>query len=316
MVRRQPRLVGAAAGRAPVVEDTAWQRRRADARPHHRRRRPARARARRRLRRPTTSSPSTTRALDVADRDAVLQADRRGRARRGRARRGVDRRRRLRERSRPGLRGSTRSAPATCRGGPPGRRARRATSRPTTSSTATPAAPYTEWDDTEPAVGLRPLEARRGARARSGLDTIVRTSWVCGRHGAQLRARRCCAWPPSATSCAFVDDQRGCPTFTRRPGRDDPPPGRGPAARACSTSPTRARRPGIEFARDDPRGRRAATRQGAADRHRRARPAAPAPRPGQLGARQRRPAPAGCAAAARLPRAPRAPGQGADRHEP
>jgi dTDP-4-dehydrorhamnose reductase len=72
--------------------------------------------------------------------------------------------------------------------------------------------PYHEWDMTNPrsVYGASKLAGEREA----GPDaTIVRTSWVCGLHGqnmvhtvARLAAER--------DSLSFVDDQRGCPTFT------------------------------------------------------------------------------------------------------
>jgi dTDP-4-dehydrorhamnose reductase len=43
--------------------------------------------------------------------------------------------------------------------------------------------------------------------------TIVRTSWVCGEHGNNMvkLVRRLAA---TGNPMSFVDDQRGCPTFT------------------------------------------------------------------------------------------------------
>ena len=49
---------------------------------------------------------------------------------------------------------------------------------------------------------------------------------------------------------AVVDDQRGCPTFTARPGRLHRPRSSPPGSRVCSTSPTRGRRRGGGLARD------------------------------------------------------------------
>jgi dTDP-4-dehydrorhamnose reductase len=72
--------------------------------------------------------------------------------------------------------------------------------------------PYHEWDATNPrsVYGASKLAGEREA----GPDAaVVRTSWVCGLHGhnmvhtvARLAAER--------DSLSFVDDQRGCPTFT------------------------------------------------------------------------------------------------------
>jgi dTDP-4-dehydrorhamnose reductase len=57
------------------------------------------------------------------------------------------------------------------------------------------------------------------AGERAGTDvlgdrfTVVRTSWVCGEHGNNMvkLVRRLA---PSGNEMKFVDDQRGCPTFT------------------------------------------------------------------------------------------------------
>ena len=136
------------------------------ARARHRGRRAGRARARRRVRAATTSSRPTTPQLDVADRDAVLGADHRRRARRGRPRRGVDRGRRVRGRSRPGVRRRTRSAPRhVAEARAPRRRARRATSRPTTCSTAPRPSPTTS--------GTSPTRSRcTGARSSPASEEL------------------------------------------------------------------------------------------------------------------------------------------------
>ncbi|CAN5712433.1 dTDP-4-dehydrorhamnose reductase [soil metagenome] len=77
--------------------------------------------------------------------------------------------------------------------------------------------PYTEWDEPAPAsvYGRSKLAGER----EGGPDaTVVRTSWLCGAGGPagsanmartvlRLAADRDCP-------LAFVDDQRGCPTFT------------------------------------------------------------------------------------------------------
>lgn len=72
--------------------------------------------------------------------------------------------------------------------------------------------PYREWDPTNPrsVYGASKL----AGELEAGPDaTVVRTSWVCGRHGNNmvhtvLRLIR------ERTSLAFVDDQIGSPTFT------------------------------------------------------------------------------------------------------
>jgi dTDP-4-dehydrorhamnose reductase len=75
--------------------------------------------------------------------------------------------------------------------------------------------PYVEWDRPNPqsAYGRSKWggEQEVGAGAGSG-HTIVRTSWVCGEHGGNMvkTVLRLAERP----ELAFVDDQRGCPTFT------------------------------------------------------------------------------------------------------
>ena len=81
----------------------------------------------------------------------------------------------------------------------------------------TATAPYTEWD----AVGPRSVYGRSKLGGEAELDpgsTVVRTSWVCGRSGAnvvktvlRLAETRDDAGRPK--ELAFVDDQHGCPTF-------------------------------------------------------------------------------------------------------
>ncbi len=77
------------------------------------------------------------------------------------------------------------------------------------------AAPYREWDQTNPlsVYGRSKLGGEREAQALRPGATIVRTSWVCGAHGANMvkTVLRLAAEPPELR---FVDDQRGCPTFT------------------------------------------------------------------------------------------------------
>lgn len=76
--------------------------------------------------------------------------------------------------------------------------------------------PYREDDATNPesVYGQSKLAGERAAGEMLGDGvTIVRTSWVCGEHGnnmVKLVRRLADAGNPMA----FVDDQRGCPTFT------------------------------------------------------------------------------------------------------
>ncbi len=76
-----------------------------------------------------------------------------------------------------------------------------------------PGAPYTEWDEPEPlsVYGRSKLGGERELAPDRG-DLVVRTSWLCGRHGRNFvktvldRARR-------GQTLTVVDDQHGCPTF-------------------------------------------------------------------------------------------------------
>ena len=97
--------------------------------------------------------------------------------------------------------------------------------------------PYHEWDRTDPqsVYGASKLAGEREALALGPAATVVRTSWLCGEHGGNMVKtvlRLAGAGSGEPGSMAFVDDQRGCPTFTadlapalrrlaleRRPGR-------------------------------------------------------------------------------------------------
>jgi dTDP-4-dehydrorhamnose reductase len=76
--------------------------------------------------------------------------------------------------------------------------------------------PYREDDVTNPTsvYGASKLAGERAALDVLGDGTtIVRTAWVCGEHGNNMvkLVRRLAA---TGNPMAFVDDQRGCPTFT------------------------------------------------------------------------------------------------------
>lgn len=76
--------------------------------------------------------------------------------------------------------------------------------------------PYREDDQPNPrsVYGRSKLAGERAAVDVLGDDTtIVRTSWVCGEHGSNMvgLVRRLA---PTGNPLRFVDDQRGCPTFT------------------------------------------------------------------------------------------------------
>jgi dTDP-4-dehydrorhamnose reductase len=72
--------------------------------------------------------------------------------------------------------------------------------------------PYVETDQTNPqsVYGKSKLagEAAAGPRA-----SIARTSWVCGEYGNNM-VKLVLRLASGDTPLAFVDDQRGCPTFT------------------------------------------------------------------------------------------------------
>lgn len=79
--------------------------------------------------------------------------------------------------------------------------------------------PYTEWDATNPqsVYGASKLAGEREAMALGTRAAVVRTSWVCGEHGSNMVATVLRLAPDRVGhdgALAFVDDQRGNPTFT------------------------------------------------------------------------------------------------------
>ena len=79
--------------------------------------------------------------------------------------------------------------------------------------------PYHEWDATNPlgVYGRSKLAGEREALALGSSATVVRTSWVCGEHGANMVKtimRLATGGDDTPGRLAFVDDQRGSPTFT------------------------------------------------------------------------------------------------------
>ncbi len=74
------------------------------------------------------------------------------------------------------------------------------------------ARPYREWDEPNPqsVYGSSKLAGEREAGPEA---TIIRTSWVCGAHGNNM-VTTILRLVKEQTSLSFVDDQRGCPTFT------------------------------------------------------------------------------------------------------
>jgi dTDP-4-dehydrorhamnose reductase len=76
----------------------------------------------------------------------------------------------------------------------------------------TAARPYREWDAPNPqsVYGASKLAGERECRPGS---TIVRTSWVCGAHGANM-VKTALRLAQGEGPLRFVDDQHGSPTFT------------------------------------------------------------------------------------------------------
>jgi dTDP-4-dehydrorhamnose reductase len=72
--------------------------------------------------------------------------------------------------------------------------------------------PYVEWDQPNP-VSMYGRSKLGGERELGRGDTIVRTSWVCGYHGANM-VKTILRLAHEHDTLSFVDDQRGHPTFT------------------------------------------------------------------------------------------------------
>jgi dTDP-4-dehydrorhamnose reductase len=75
--------------------------------------------------------------------------------------------------------------------------------------------PYTEWDTPNPlsVYGRSKLGGEAEVRAITPGAAIVRTSWVWGAHGSNL-VKTVLRLAAQGGPLRFVDDQRGCPTFT------------------------------------------------------------------------------------------------------
>jgi len=75
--------------------------------------------------------------------------------------------------------------------------------------------PYHEWDRPNPlgVYGRSKLGGEEEIRACLPGATIVRTSWVCGVNGANM-VKTILRLASGDGAMKFVDDQRGCPTFT------------------------------------------------------------------------------------------------------
>ncbi|MET0728437.1 MAG: dTDP-4-dehydrorhamnose reductase [Acidimicrobiales bacterium] len=78
----------------------------------------------------------------------------------------------------------------------------------------TKAEPYQEWDDPNPqsVYGRSKLFGEHEATAQAPGSAVVRTAWVCGEHGTNMV--KTVLGLLDRPELAFVDDQRGCPTFT------------------------------------------------------------------------------------------------------
>lgn len=75
----------------------------------------------------------------------------------------------------------------------------------------TKASPYVEWDQPNPQSAYG--RSKLGGEQELGPEaTVVRTSWVCGQYGANM-VKTVLRLAGEHDELAFVDDQRGCPTF-------------------------------------------------------------------------------------------------------
>jgi dTDP-4-dehydrorhamnose reductase len=70
---------------------------------------------------------------------------------------------------------------------------------------------YHEWDEPNP-LSVYGRSKLAGERALSPDDTVVRTSWVFGRHGRNVVKTVLALAADPDRALRFVDDQRGCPT--------------------------------------------------------------------------------------------------------
>lgn len=75
--------------------------------------------------------------------------------------------------------------------------------------------PYVEWDTPGPlsVYGRSKLAGEQEMLAALPGATIARTAWVCGAHGANM-LKTILRLAAGDGQLRFVDDQRGCPTFT------------------------------------------------------------------------------------------------------
>jgi len=75
----------------------------------------------------------------------------------------------------------------------------------------TAARPYNEWDTPHP-LSVYGVSKLGGERELDASATVVRTSWVCGRNGANMVKTVLRLASGAGGPLRFVDDQRGCPT--------------------------------------------------------------------------------------------------------
>jgi dTDP-4-dehydrorhamnose reductase len=75
--------------------------------------------------------------------------------------------------------------------------------------------PYHEWDRPRPlsVYGRSKLAGEEEVARLAPEAAIVRTSWLCGAHGSNV-VKTVLALAGRPGPLRFVDDQRGCPTFT------------------------------------------------------------------------------------------------------
>jgi dTDP-4-dehydrorhamnose reductase len=75
--------------------------------------------------------------------------------------------------------------------------------------------PYTEWDRPNPqsVYGRSKLAGESEVLSILPGAAIIRTSWVCGLHGSNM-VKTVLRLAAAGRPLRFVDDQRGCPTFT------------------------------------------------------------------------------------------------------
>ncbi len=74
--------------------------------------------------------------------------------------------------------------------------------------------PYREWDAPHPLSAYGRSKLGGEGEVASGLPgaTVVRTSWVCSRHGSNM-VKTALRLAEKPGELRFVDDQRGCPSF-------------------------------------------------------------------------------------------------------